>query len=102
MNVIQIKDVIRDIDSRDINDLMLAKASLHQLDGEWQSLGVETEEWILDGISSLSREINRQNHDKLQKQLRTAKIRRDELKTASEKRKDLDDLISSLEKKIGG
>lgn len=57
---------------------------------------IETPEWLDDKIRSLERELTLRTADVLEKRLREAKARRDSLKTAEEKRKELDAEIAAL------
>jgi len=102
MNVSQVKDVVRDIDSRSIDDLILAKATLQLIDDGYQDYGFDADEWVIDGISSLSREITNRHRAQLEKRLKVAKVRRQDLATVSEKRKSLDSEITNLEKALNG
>lgn len=100
MNVQQVKDVVRDIDSRNIDDLMLAKATLQTLDRGYQEAEIVPSEWIVDGINALTREITNKNRAELQRQLKVRKARRSDLATAAEKRKSEDVAIADLEAKL--
>lgn len=100
MNVQQVMDVIRDIDSRNIDDLMLAKATLQTLDRGYQEAGINPAEWVVDGINALTREITNKNRAELQRQLKVKMARRGDLATAREKREVLDIDIKALEEKL--
>ena len=84
-----------------VEELILAKAQLKTMDDGYQDLKLETPEWILDKLAETSREINNRVQGELQRRLRNAKARRSALRTADEKRKDLDDEIAALESKLG-
>jgi len=91
---------ITPVEDLDIETLLLSKAQLKTIDDGYQELKIETPEWVLDRISEVSMEINQRVRGELQKRLRNAKSRRSALRSADEKRKDLDVEITELEGKI--
>ena len=100
MNATQIKRVIETLEAGSIEDLILCKAGLQDLDKGYQEVGVETPDWIIDGINTVSKEITDRNRAELGKRLKTAKARREALSSIDEKRKKLDDEIAALEGKL--
>ena len=89
-----------EIDTTGIEDLMIIKNQLSVIDTEYQNLTLDTPEWVTDKLGEVSREINNRVTAELQMKLKQAKSRRAALKTADEKRKDLDAEITALESKL--
>ena len=96
----QIKKVLSEIETNKVDDLIIAKVALRNLDAGYQDAGIETPEWVIDGINDLEREITNRNRAQLTKDLKKAKARRYALASADEKRKTLDSQIAELEKKL--
>ena len=90
-----------EIDTTEIEDLMVIKNQLAVIDTEYQNLTLDTPEWVTDKLGEVSREINNRVTAELTLKLKQAKSRRSALKTADEKRKDLDVEIAALEGKLG-
>lgn len=91
----------RDLDELDtVEELMLVEANLESIDMGYQDRSLETPEWVIDRMALIRKEIDIRLETELRKRLRLAKIRRDGLKTRSEKRKDLDAEIKDLEEKL--
>lgn len=84
-----------------VEELILAKAQLVTVDQGYQEMHLETPEWIIDKLNEVDSEIKSRVKSELIKRLRTAKARRAALKTADEKRRDLDAEIAELEKQVG-
>lgn len=61
---------------------------------------LETPEWIVEKLADVNTEIRMRVKSELQRRLRNAKARRAALKTADEKRRDLDQEIAELEKQV--
>jgi len=91
---------VTELDNLEVEALLLAKSQLKAIDDGFQELKVETPEWVIDRLSEVSTEINGRVRATLQKRLRAAISRRSALRTADEKRKDLDAEIAELEAKI--
>jgi len=100
MLVGQIKKILGDIETNGVDDLIMTKVNLQSLDKGYQESGVESPEWIIDGINSLTREITNRNRAQLLGDLKRAKARREAVSTLDEKRKKLDNEIEQLEKKL--
>jgi len=100
MLVGQIKKILSDIETNGVDDLIMTKVNLQALDKGYQESGVESPEWIIDGINSLTREITDRNRSQLIGDLKRAKARREAASTLDEKRKKLDSEIEALEKKL--
>jgi len=84
----------------DVNELFLEKNKFEVLDQSYQAEGLETPEMVLDALAQITQEIKHRIQGDLERRLRTAKLRRDSLKTAREQRGDLDREIESLEKRL--
>lgn len=99
MNARQLQNLLTDDVA--LEDLILAKVDLRNLDAGCQEAGVETPEWVVDKLSLVTSEITNRNRVELQRQLKTAKARRSALATMDEKRKAMDATIAGLEAKLG-
>ena len=97
--IINLKAIV--IDTTDIENLMIVKNYLAVIDTEYQNLTLDTPEWVTDKLGEVAREINNRVTAELTLKLKQAKSRRSALKTADEKRKDLDVEIAALEGKLG-
>jgi len=84
-----------------VEELLLAKNQLKVIDDGYQDLKLPTPEWVTDRLSDTDREITIRVQAELKRRLRTAKARRSALRTADEKRKDLEAEIADLEKMVG-
>lgn len=84
-----------------VEELIVGKAQLETVDSGYQSLGIETPEWVIDKLGETDREINSRVRGELQRRLRAAKARRAALRTREEQRSGLDSEIAELEKKLG-
>lgn len=84
-----------------VEELLLAKAQLVIVDQGYQDMHLETPDWVLDKLNEVEAEIKNRVKSELIKRLRTAKARRSALRTADEKRRDLETEISQLEAQIG-
>lgn len=85
-----------------VEELMLAEDQLKTLDARYQELKLQTPEWITDKLAEVNHEITSRVRSELMKNLRAAKARRSALRTADEKRADLDEEIKELEAKLTG
>jgi hypothetical protein len=90
-----------EIDTTDIENLMIVKRQLMVIDEEYVSMSLTTPDWVLDKLGEVSREIKNRVEAELTRKLRNAESRRDALKTVSEKRDDLDKSIASLKAQLG-
>ena len=81
-----------------VEELILAKAQLKTIDEGYQELQLPTPDWVTDKLMETSQEISMRVKAELQRKLREMKARRSALRTADEKRKDLDTGIEELEK----
>jgi len=100
MNARQLKNLLTD--GIDLEDLILARADLKALDEGYKETGLDTPEWVMDKLGLVSTEIVNRNRAELARALKNAKARRAALATMDEKRKALDDLITSLDQKLSG
>jgi hypothetical protein len=94
---------VQSTDMEDINsveELLLAQNQLKIIDQGYQELKLNTPEWVLDKLSETGREIDMRVRGELARRLKNAKARRSALRTADEKRKDLDAEILELENKL--
>jgi ABC-type phosphate transport system auxiliary subunit len=90
-----------DVDTADMDELILNQAMLRLVNQGYEEAGIETPEYILDRLAAISREITERNRAELQKRLRTLKLKREGLKTREEKAKDMEAEIAELESKLG-
>ena len=96
--IINLKAIV--IDTTDVENLMIVKNYLMVIDKEYQNLSLDTPEWVTDKLGEVSREIDSRVKAELTLMLKQAKSRRAALKTADEKRNDLDAQIKTLEGKL--
>lgn len=82
----------------DLNELVALSAFGTAFKNEFESLGVETPEWVAVNLTSLHREIKSRNADRLASRIRDARNRLETLKTPSEKKAALVKEIADLEK----
>ena len=83
-----------------VEELMVIRAQLKIIDADFQELKLDTPDWVTDMMGEVNHEIDSRLKGELQRRLKAARARRNALKTADEKRKDLDDEIASLETKL--
>ena len=88
-------------DSLSVEELILAQAQLKTIDAAYQEMKLDTPEWVIDKLSEVGLEITVRVRSELQRRLKTAKSRRSALRTADERRKELDAEIAELESKVG-
>jgi len=88
-------------ESLNVEELILAKSQLKTIDDAFQEMKLDTPEWVVDKLSEVGLEINVRVRSELQRRLKTAKARRSALRTADERRKELDAEIAELESKVG-
>lgn len=100
MIVQQIKDVIRDIDSRNIDDLLITKGTLLALNVGYEDSLLDTPEWVIDGINSLSREITSRSRAELERELRREEASLEALSTREERRTKKRERVEALRKKL--
>lgn len=75
------------------------KATMSQY-GHEQLAGIEAPNWLIEGVRSAARELNEKIRDQRAATLKKMKMQRENLRTAEEKRSDLDRQIAELEKQI--
>jgi len=83
-----------------LNDLFLERERLKVIDVGYTELDLDTPEEVLCLLSEINQEIKSRIRGELERKLRVAKMRREALKTQSEKRNDADREIEELEKKL--
>ena len=96
----QVKRIIQDSEANGVEELILAKSTLVTLDTGYQTEGIDSPEWVTDGLGTLSREITSRNRAELERQLKASLSRREALATVDEKRATLDEKIKALEEKL--
>jgi hypothetical protein len=90
-----------EIETTDIENLMIIKRQLMVIDEEYVSMSLTTPDWVLDKLGEVGREIKVRVEAELTRKLRNAESRRDALKSMSEKREDIDKSIASLKAQLG-
>jgi len=100
MRVQEIRKVLNDLDTNGVDELIMAKAGLVALNSGYADAGVDTPEWVIDGINLLAKEITGRNRAALTAQLKRLKASREALATVAEKRKAADEAIAALEAKL--
>lgn|SRR5574343_412782 len=98
MRAKQLQNILTD--NLTVEDLILAKSDLSIIDSGFQTMNMESPEWVTNKLSDVSGEITNRVRADLQKQLRAAKARREALATPDEKRKALEARIEALEKQL--
>lgn len=89
------------IDGMDIDEAVALSAFARGMKAEYDTLALETPEWLDTRIREVRREIKSRTQDLLERRLREAKARREALKPATERRQEVDDEIARLEKLVG-
>lgn len=84
-----------------LEELFLARDQLRIYDAGYQEIKMETPTWILDKMSSVSKDINHRAEATLTVALRKAEARRSALRTRDEQRSDADAEIAELRKRLG-
>ena len=80
-----------------VEELILMRSELQVIDVGYQELKLPTPEWVIDKLTAVNREIALRVQGELERRLKAAKARRAALRTADEKRRDLDSEIAELE-----
>ncbi len=96
----QIKSIIGDLETNNIDTLVMAKVNLQNLYSGYDQSGVDAPEWVIDGINTLSREIDSRNRAALQVNLKKLEASHEALAPAGEKRKKMADQIKTLKAKL--
>lgn len=87
-------------DLEHVEELILLKEQLRVIDAGYQDMRLQTPEWVIDKMTKADREMKMRVQGELQRRLKAAKARRAALRTADEKRRDLDTEIKDLEGSI--
>ena len=101
MNRIIVISQTFDTEIVELEDLFVAQSQLKVIDQGYQETTMETPEWVLDKMEAVNVEINHRVASQLKARLRAAQARRSALRTADEKRGDLDAEIEDLKKRLG-
>lgn len=83
-----------------LEDLFVAEDQLETVKVKYEAYRTEAPEWVNSQLNAVRIEIKTRIAGQLQMRLRNAKVRRSALRTADEKRKDLDIEIEDLEKRL--
>lgn len=97
--LIEIKNV--EVDTVTMEDLFLIRGQLMMIDSGYQDTKLETPDWVIDKLTEVNREIDAKSRAELQRRLKAMKAREAALKPKAELRKDLQDEIAALERKLG-
>ena len=95
-----IRDVVRDIDNRKLEDLILAKEILALMAKGFESGLTDIPEWIIDGINLLSREATNRSRAELERELKKEEARIEALATREDRRVKAAERIALLKKKL--
>lgn len=90
-----------DLDTIDIHDLFIAQNQLGVIVNGYADRKLDPPDWVSDKLADVTREIDFRLRAELQRRLKNAQSRRSALRTADEKRKDLDVEIAELEGRLG-
>lgn len=83
-----------------LEELFIIQNDLKVIDAGYQELKLETPDWVTEKLIEVDHEITTRSRGELMRRLKAAKARRSALKTADEKRSDLDGEIAALEEKL--
>ena len=83
-----------------MEDLILAKKVLGQMDATYTEVGMETPSWVMDRKIESDNEIIHRRRAELTERLKVARAKREDLATPEEKREKLDKEIADLEKAL--
>jgi hypothetical protein len=96
----QIKNVIASVSDTNIENLLIAKGTLGVLENQYFDAGLETPEWVIDGINAIKREVTARSRAELELRLKKTLAQREALATVSERRSKLDAEIKALNEKL--
>lgn len=88
------------IDRLDIGEAMALRAFGRSLAGEYNHFGIDIPEWLLNNLDLLDADIKTRHREELKLKLRREKEKFETYKTASEKRKESQDVIKRLEEAL--
>jgi len=89
------------VDREQIDDLLVLHMHARQLRAEYAESNIETPEWLDGAITVLSREIERQSADQIALRLKELDRAESGLKTASERRQDIQNERNRLLARLG-
>lgn len=89
-----------DADRMDIHELVALAAFGKQLRAEYEAHNLEEPDWVDTQIKSLRREISARNADRLEAELKSKRLKLDNLKTPEQKRAELKREIKQLEDQL--
>lgn len=85
------------IDRLSVDEAVFLLTSAKTFAAGYAEIGIPVPEWLGDNIRSLEKDVKSRQRDEMERRLREAKTRRNSLRTAEEKRKDIDEEIARLE-----
>ncbi len=86
----------------DLDEVLLLKGTALLLRGQYEAIVEEIPQWLNVRITGLTREINVRRADRVEKELREARLEYERLATPAEKRERLQKRIEQLEKTAQG
>ena len=86
----------------DVDEMIELKAAADLLEKGYKDAGLPVPEYVTEGQKNLTREIASRTRAELERALKSAKAKRESLKSAEEKRLAADKEIAELEAKLGG
>ena len=90
------------VEGNALEDLVVLSSLGRSVQAEFSALNVEEPEWLGPKIREIRREIQTRQADRIEKLIREKKSRLETLKPAEQKRQELSEEISRLEKQLVG
>lgn len=88
------------VDGMDLHDAVVAITIVKLLKTEYEVHGLPPPDWLDARLTELQEEVKNRKRDYLQRALKSAQARQSTLKTAEEKRKDVQEEIERLQKAL--
>lgn len=94
-------DIIRiELNELALDELVLLAGALHRATEDYTRLGIDVPEWLSEKKKLTDNAVTFRIRDEKEHKLKKLKLQRENLKTADEKRKQVDSEIAVLEKEL--
>jgi hypothetical protein len=90
-----------DIERTDLDEMVALSAFGRDMKAEYERLIIPIPEWLEDRLVELDRETRLRRTDALEKKLKELRARKETLKTAEQKRQDVDTEMAKIEAALG-
>ncbi len=90
-----------DVERTDLDEMVALSTFGRAMNAEYDRLAIPIPEWLEDRLTELDRETRLRRTDALEKKLKELKARKETLKTAEQKRTDVDSEMLKIEKALG-